>query len=113
MACVDTQADLTAAAQKFDEDLRKFAKLGDSGGPVHVTHHLDAEATPEELEAKLDEVSGKEIGTSFGVLGLHTCGDLGPCLVRLFASRAAYIHRSRVCYSQFRTSDSHFNFYLN
>ena len=38
--------------------------------------------------------------SEYGVLGLHTCGDLGPILVRLFAEsdRAAWLQSVGCCY---------------
>ena len=47
------------------------------GGPRHVTLCIDNNLSPEKFGS---EIFGETI-PDFGIVGLHTCGDLGPSLV--------------------------------
>ncbi len=94
ITCVDTQSDFSASAKKFDADLAK--NYSNSGlSPKHLTFRLEPEMDPTLLEdaLKLDEAG-------FGIVGLHTCGDLAPIAIRLFAesSKAKFIASVGCCY---------------
>ena len=45
------------------------------------------------MPVRLASQFGETNGNTFGVVGLHTCGDLGALVVKLFAEseRAAYL----------------------
>lgn len=53
---------------------------------MHLTVRLDAETSDlaETLRRSGDSLAGVD-ADRFGLVGLHTCGDLGPILVRNFA----------------------------
>ena len=54
-------------------------------GPSHVTFRLDPEMEISLLEKELRSKFDQEVDLRYGVVGLHTCGDLGPLLIKLFA----------------------------
>ena len=116
VVCVDTEADFTSSAKRFDRDLAKaVAKKGEKtdeyedgkgnavksdNPPRHVTFRLEADMDIGLLESRLASHFGDAEGDGFGVVGLHTCGDLGALLVKLFAEseRAAYLQSVPCCY---------------
>ena len=107
VVCVDEEQDFTANAKVFDADLvkainKKSASL-DPRVPVHLTFHLDhASLDLPELESKLGQIWGKDASESYsyGIVGLHTCGDLGPLLAKLFveSQRAVSLQSVGCCY---------------
>jgi hypothetical protein len=95
---VDYLSDLSATANKFDAELVKATRPDErstgSGnletgsreaeagrrGPAHVTLCIDDDLTSQEFESNL--FGGKN--RDFGIIGLHTCGDLGLNLVTIY-----------------------------
>ena len=119
VVCVDTESDFTDSAKKFDSELsravlkRSNTDHEESGGvtpaidnpPRHVTFRLESSMDIDELEAKLAaqfRVAADGNDLRYGVVGLHTCGDLGPLLIKLFVSsrRAVYLQSVGCCYMQ-------------
>eukprot|EP00095_Tigriopus_kingsejongensis_P000323 snap_masked-scaffold292_size219010-processed-gene-1.16 protein:Tk00323 transcript:snap_masked-scaffold292_size219010-processed-gene-1.16-mRNA-1 annotation:"nhl repeat-containing protein 2" len=97
VACVDIETDFTTSAQKFDRDLKTTLEKKSNANlkefqlerPSHVTFRLEPQMRVAKLEEKLlDELSDlnhpKEPFLRYGVMGLHTCGDLGPLTIKLF-----------------------------
>lgn len=104
VVCVDAQNDFISSAQKFDRDLKKILKNKDDtenigNPPEHLTFHLDSdENCAKSLHDKVADISG---AGQYGILGLHTCGDLGPTLIKLFANSAkngAFLQSVGCCY---------------
>lgn len=97
VACVDGDGQLTGSAKKFDQELEvTVAKLrsrnastpmGQSrSGPVHVTAVLAPEMDLPKFHALLADKFQLGVGAElrYGLVGLHTCGDLGPTILHLF-----------------------------
>lgn len=78
---MDAQSDLSATADKFDAELLAASKTEVGGQlrqpPRHVTLCIDNDLSAQNFQST---ISGNEI-FDFGIVGLHTCGDLGPNLV--------------------------------
>jgi len=111
VACVDADDKLTVSAKKFDEQLEftvdKMLKRGDTNlklprAPVHVTSHIAPDMDLvhfHQILANKFSVSDPE-RLEYGILGLHTCGDLGPVLVKMFTLDADAVMLNSVgcCY---------------
>jgi len=102
VACVDGDGQLTGSAKKFDQELEAtVAKLKSRNvstqmeddihplsmrGPVHVTAVLAPDMDLPKFHALLADKfhlgDGAEL--KYGLVGLHTCGDLGPTILHLF-----------------------------
>ena len=95
VACVDGDDNLTVSARKFDEELEKTVeklkarsgqedlKLPDS--PVHVTAHIAPDMDLASFHQLLrNNFKMKEESLQYGLVGLHTCGDLGPVILKMF-----------------------------
>jgi len=86
LVCVESQEEYGAAASKFDAQLEKdFSRLGITcrNSPQHMT--LTLHPTTTNLTEFLNCNSQCDIKfNQFGLIGLHTCGDLGPTLIRNF-----------------------------
>ncbi len=95
--CVDAQEDFSQTALKFDRDLLKSLKDDQlEKRPQHLTLQVDHNLKADEFEDKVEAVFQDE----FGLVGLHTCGDLGPTMIRLFAEckRVISIQSVGCCY---------------
>lgn len=93
VGCVDGNINLTGAATKFDSQLEasinKMKARGDASlviekAPVHVTYHLSPGMDMEEFHSTLEKRLGKEDGLLYSLIGLHTCGDLNPVLLKIY-----------------------------
>ena len=96
VACVDGDNSLTVSARKFDEELEKTvekmsrwtvnrAEIELPPAPVHVTAHVSPDMNLNTFHALLrDSFSLHEASLQYGLVGLHTCGDLASVLVRMF-----------------------------
>lgn len=78
ITCLEAQGQFGNKALQFDQDLVQAGKLDQDQSPKHVTLNL----SPDLDSSVFDETIHYD---HFGMVGLHTCGDLGPTLVRLFA----------------------------
>ena len=97
VACLDEVNDLNESANKFDKQLQSFLeKIASRNGqvlppfcpPVHMTHHLHPDMDMAEFHKHLRQVcsssehtDGSHTSVLYGLIGLHTCGDLGPTLL--------------------------------
>ncbi len=81
---MDAQSDLSVTANKFDAELLAVSKTEVGGQsrqpPRHVTLCIDNDLSSANFQST---ISGSE-NIDFGIVGLHTCGDLGPNLVNRF-----------------------------
>ena len=96
VACVDGNDNLTTSARKFDEELEKtVSKMrsrcdGDQlpplpPSPVHVTAHIAPDMDLDSFHDLLRNNFGmEEEKLVYGLVGLHTCGDLAPVILRMF-----------------------------
>ena len=115
VACVDGNDKLTNSAKKFDEQLQftvdKMMKRGDNSldlprAPVHVTAHIapdmDLGSFHQILRDKFSINNPDQL--KYGILGLHTCGDLGPVLLRMFTqdSDAVMVNSVGCCYMKIK-----------
>jgi len=115
VACVDGNDKLTNSAKKFDEQLQftvdKMMKRGDTSldlprAPVHVTAHIapdmDLGSFHQILRDKFSINNPDQL--KYGILGLHTCGDLGPVLLRMFTqdSDAVMVNSVGCCYMKIK-----------
>jgi len=102
VACVDGDGQLTGSAKKFDQELEAtVAKLkarsssheleggihaSSLSGPVHVTAHVAPDMDLPKFHALLSNKFNLGLGAElkYGLVGLHTCGDLGPTILHTF-----------------------------
>jgi len=102
VACVDGDGQLTGSAKKFDQELEAtVAKLQSRNtsnrveegiqhtpmsGPVHVTSVLAPQMDLPKFHALLADKFqlGVRAQLRYGLVGLHTCGDLGPTILHMF-----------------------------
>lgn len=115
VACIDGDDKLTASAQKFDQQLEftvdKMLKRGDTSlqlppSPVHVTCHIAPDMDLDGFHSVLlDKFSmSSQDQLLYGIMGLHTCGDLGPVLLRMFSQDqdAVMLHSVGCCYMKIK-----------
>ena len=84
--CLECQSEFNNQAEKLDvQHVKSLSKLGLTIGPLpkHVTLTLNPDTT--NLKVLIDEKLGQCV-PEFGLVGLHTCGDLGPTLIRNFVN---------------------------
>jgi len=78
---VDGQSNYVDTAEKFDKQLEKSAnkkaRVLESQGPDHLAAYVDFND-----KNCLEKTLGPN--EDFGIIGLHTCGDLGPSLTNFF-----------------------------
>ncbi|KAB7497680.1 Protein RRNAD1 [Armadillidium nasatum] len=95
--CIDAEENFINGARKFDLELESSLKRTCSKkivGPRHGTFRLHPDLTKDDFEEILkdtwpdltEEKNNSDKGLPFSLVGLHCCGDLGPILLRLFAS---------------------------
>ena len=96
VTCLEAEGQFGTKALKIDEDLLKATKEKEEKRPKHVTLTVDPGLDVATFDEKF---SGKH-----GIVGLHTCGDLGPTLVRLFAqsSKIETLQSVGCCYMHIR-----------
>merc|ERR1719154_15499 len=115
VACVDGDDKLTNSAKKFDDELEftveKMLKRGDTTlqlprAPVHVTSHIAPDMNLDNfhhiLANKFSISSTDQL--KYGIVGLHTCGDLGPVLIRMFTQDPGAVMLNSVgcCYMKIK-----------
>ncbi|XP_050715455.1 methyltransferase-like protein 25B [Eriocheir sinensis] len=104
-------------ARKFDDQLEKaVTKMSQRQaslpplppGPRHAVCHLQANMDPLAFTKVITEVwpDLKSRGEVCGLLGLHTCGDLAPTLLRIYANMSACrgVVSVGCCYMKLSTS---------
>lgn len=96
VACVDGDNSLTVSARKFDEELEKTvermsrwtvnrAEIELPPSPVHVTAYVSPDMNLNTFHSLLrDGFNLHEATLQYGLVGLHTCGDLASVLLRMF-----------------------------
>lgn len=83
LICLESQEKLGVAAVKLDHQLEEACKrleVTNISTPKHITVTLSPDT--DNLKELIDSKTSKT--SSIGLIGLHTCGDLGPTLVRNF-----------------------------
>lgn len=110
VACVDGMDDFTDSAKKFDLQLETaVGKINQRNGttatytpPVHVTSWLspDMDLSKFQKTLKTRFCMEDDERLEYGIVGLHTCGDLAPILLKLFASSkdASMLQSVGCCY---------------
>jgi len=110
VACIDSNADFTDSANKFDkqleESIKKLGKRGESfpslpTPPTHVNAYLHPDMDLQSFHSILAtrfHISNSVL--KYGIIGLHTCGDLGPVLYKMFTndSKARVLLSVGCCY---------------
>ena len=109
VTCMEAEGQFGKTAVTFDEDLVKAALKAnpDFKGkvkgqkPEHVTLNVDPELKKEAFDEKFRNVEGQ-----LGLIGLHTCGDLGPTIVRMYAesSKVTTLQSVGCCYMHIKKS---------
>jgi len=69
--------------------------------PVHVTSYLEPDMNLTDFHKILSEkFLTTDVNLRYGIVGLHTCGDLAPVLIRMFIndSKACMLHSVGCCY---------------
>ena len=104
VACVDGDDNLTLSARKFDQELEKAVEkmkkrtldnddqvLELPPAPVHVTCHISPDMNLDSFHRLLREnfhmtnnEDDDKTMLEYGLVGLHTCGDLAPVILRMF-----------------------------
>ena len=107
VTCVDTEKDFSASAKNIDADLnREMVHRVDPAhsraAPTHLTYRIEPNTSAEDFQVSLGP--HLEASPQYGLLGLHTCGDLGPCLIRLFVESKDAVFLQSV--GEFRTEVS-------
>ncbi|XP_066983035.1 methyltransferase-like protein 25B [Macrobrachium rosenbergii] len=98
--CLEAQDEFIRGAKKFDNQLketvdkmhRKYENLPPLPPPPRHTHcHLEPNMDPQVFREVVTSAwpELESCGFEHGLLGLHTCGDLGPTLLRIFANSPA------------------------
>jgi len=108
VTCMEAEGQYGKTAMSFDEDLIKaaikaspeFEEKAKNLKPKHLTLNVD----PELRKEVFDETVGQM--DKLGLVGLHTCGDLGPTIVRLFAesSKVTSLQSVPCCYMHIKKS---------
>jgi len=118
VTCMEAEGQFGKTAVTFDEDLIKAAIWANSKAkanveasaefeekakdwkPKHVTLNVDPELRSEIFDDKVGQIN------KLGLVGLHTCGDLGPTIVRLFAesSKVTSLQSVGCCYMHIKKS---------
>jgi len=89
--------DLVKAAIKASP---KFEEKAKNCKPKHLTLNVDPELKIEVFDEKVGQMD------KLSIVGLHTCGDLGPTIVRLFAesSKVTSLQSVPCCYMHIKKS---------
>lgn len=103
VVCLEAEDQFGSTAIQFDQDLIKASTKANpcsdatSKSPKHVTLNVDPRLDSKIFEVKTDEIFLNKI---FGLVGLHTCGDLGPTIIRLYAetAKASSLQSVGCCY---------------
>ena len=88
VVCLEAEDEFGSTAIQFDQDLIKATKKTNPNSdpsskcPKHVTLKVDPQLDVGIFVKKTSHVFQDQ---PFGLMGLHTCGDLGPTILRLYA----------------------------
>ena len=85
--CLECNENLGEQAARLDKQLAETcAKLGvaiEKAFPSHVTAMISPDT--KNLDELFDRHPSIQLDHNYGLIGLHTCGDLGPTMIRLFS----------------------------
>ncbi|CAB0044499.1 unnamed protein product [Trichogramma brassicae] len=92
LLCVEQNPDLIERARKWDDQLeltlrKRGNDLSETRSPHHASMWVSVKKSCEldqTLRANFDLEGSDELG--YGLIGLHPCGDLGPTLLKLYAT---------------------------
>ncbi|XP_021920504.1 protein RRNAD1-like isoform X2 [Zootermopsis nevadensis] len=112
VCCLEAQENLSSQARKLDMELEASVSkiLKDDGfevnWPVHLSIAVDSRLTASSFTEALKiafGISGEHF--TFGMVGLHPCGDLTPILMHLFVQcpNAKFINIVGCCYMKLTT----------
>ncbi|KAH8340072.1 hypothetical protein KR067_008001, partial [Drosophila pandora] len=117
VCCFEMQDELNQQAREIDAKLESMATkhLHESEThhfqrPVHLTQRLESDTQPEHfLSCIRDALQLKKEEYSFGIVGLHPCGNLGPTLMRMFLGcpQAKFLNFVGCCYQKMTTEITH------
>ena len=94
VTCLEAEDQFGSTAVQFDQDLIKATSKSTTSQdqedrkPKHVTLKLEPKLDSNIFVEKMHDTFGDH---SFGLLGLHTCGDLGPTIGTKFFQRSTCI----------------------
>ncbi|XP_065560150.1 methyltransferase-like protein 25B isoform X2 [Artemia franciscana] len=105
VACLEAESEFNSSAERFDMDLKiAVENMGKTPRrpPLHVVCRLTSNTDIETLHKMTYPV----FDGGFGIIGLHTCGDLVPYMLRYFAAseKIRYLVSAGCCYMKM-TSD--------
>ncbi|XP_005182182.1 methyltransferase-like protein 25B [Musca domestica] len=112
VCCLEMQSKLNKQAYEMDENMEKLKKkyVPDipSQKPEHVDLCLTADMNPEEFLETIERsmrIENKDY--TFGIIGLHPCGDLGAILMRMFlkCKQAKFLNFVGCCYMKLSTAE--------
>ena len=88
VVCLEAEDEFGSTAIQFDQDLIQATNKADPNSdasskcPKHITLKVDPQLDVGIFVKKTSHVFQEQ---PFGLMGLHTCGDLGPTILRLYA----------------------------
>lgn len=117
VCCFEMQPNLNQLARDIDSKLESMAakhlrteETGHFQRPVHLTQRLESDTLPERFLSSIRYALGlNNDNFSFGIIGLHPCGNLGPTLMRMFLScpQATFLNFVGCCYQKMTTRATH------
>ncbi|XP_055840119.1 methyltransferase-like protein 25B [Episyrphus balteatus] len=114
VCCLEMQDSLNDQARVIDSQFEviasKFLSLEQRQHfrrPVHVAMKLTSSLSPEEFVNQIANALGmsENCPFSFGIIGLHPCGDLGAILIQMFLNckQAKFLNFVGCCYMKLST----------
>ncbi|XP_021964769.1 protein RRNAD1 isoform X2 [Folsomia candida] len=92
LTCIDCVNKFGESATKFDSELESFLTKRKAGShsrpPIHICARLELNKHEKELQLQ-DE--------NFGIVGLHSCGNLGPVIIHNYVNSPAKFALSVGC----------------
>ncbi|XP_061392962.1 methyltransferase-like protein 25B [Musca vetustissima] len=113
VCCLEMQTKLNAQAYEMDDNMeklkRKYVPDIPSQKPEHVDLRLTADMSSEEFLHTIEKNMKLENDKNytFGIIGLHPCGDLGAILMRMFLKcrQAKFLNFVGCCYMKLTSSE--------
>ncbi|XP_017776266.1 PREDICTED: protein RRNAD1 [Nicrophorus vespilloides] len=110
---VDGNKSFITYANKLNDKIALYMKklkpgVTDLIRPIHICSMVESNITTEEFEKLIQQ------GTSYGIVGLHPCGDLAPTLLKLFktSTNCKFINIASCCYMKLSTDQEAENEHL-
>ncbi|XP_036339318.1 protein RRNAD1 [Rhagoletis pomonella] len=117
VCCLEMRPELNVQARCIDKQFELFAekhlpavKRATFRRPEHVTLCLTAEIQPQQfLNLIAEAVQREDTNFTFGIIGLHPCGDLAVILMRMFINspQARFLNFASCCYMKLSTTEMH------